>query len=212
MIWTLLPVSLIYGLAAAMVFRRFSDEALVHTSVNRMVAHLMEFRLFIDSPAVIVRAQWELLRENLRLLRLVLVPCVIMAALFAVLFPTLDGMYGHAPLNTGQRSVVTARIGDGTLEVPAGIRVETEGVHALRDGEVSWSVRPLGGVDGQLRVRNGGRSLTRRVVAGDGIVYGWQAPFAKPEIEIRYPARTVLGLNWMVWFFLISSLAALGHR
>ncbi len=212
MIWTLVPVSLIYGLAAAMVFRRFSDEALVHASVNRMVAHLMEFRLFIDSPAVILRAQWELLRENLRLLRLVLVPCLIMVALFAFLFPTLDGMYGRAPLNTGQSSVVTARIADGTLEVPAGIRVETEGVRSLRDGDVSWSVRPLGRVDGQLRVRDGGRSLTRRVVAGDGIVYGWQAPFAKPGIEIRYPARTVLGLNWMVWFFLISSLAALGHR
>ena len=131
-----------------------------------------------------------------------------MAFAFVILFPTLDAMYGHAPLPTGKASVVTARVADGTLEVPAGIRVETEGVRSTSDHEVSWRVRPLGRVSGELRVN----SLTRHVVAGDGIVYGWRAPFVTPGIEIAYPARAIFGMNWMVWFFVISSVAALAFR
>ena len=208
MIWTLLPVALIYGFAAALAFGRFADESLVRASINRMIAHVMEFRLFIDSPALIFRAQRELLVENFRLLRLVLLPGGVMAFIFVMLFPTLDAMYGHAPLPAGQVSVVSAHVADGTLEVPAVIRVETDGVRSASDHEVSWRVRPLGRVNGELRVG----LLTRRVVAGDGIVYGWRAPFVTPGIEIAYPARVILGMNWMVWFFLISSLAALGFR
>jgi hypothetical protein len=208
MIWTLLPVAWIYGFAAELAFRRFADESLVRASINRMVAHVMEFRLFIDSPALIFRAQRELLGENLRLLRLVLLPGAVMAFVFVMLFPTLDAMYGHAPLPAGQASVVSAHMADGTLEAPAGIHVETEGVRSASDHEVSWRVRPLGRVNGELRVNDGVLSLTRRVVAGDGIVYGWRAPFTGPGIEIRYPVRAILGKNWMVWFLAVSSLAA----
>ncbi len=119
MIWTLLPVSLIYGLTAALVFRRFSDQALIRAAINRMIAHVMEFRLFLDSPALVLRAQRDLLRENLRLLRLVLLPSAILAIIFIILFPQLDAMYGHAPLQVGEPSVVTAQlIGDAVLEAP----------------------------------------------------------------------------------------------
>ena len=73
-----------------------------------MMAHVMEFRLFLDSPALVLRAQRDLLRENLHLLRLILLPCAILAFIFIVLFPQLDAMYGHAPLPVGEPSVVTA--------------------------------------------------------------------------------------------------------
>ena len=56
------------------------------------------------------------------------------------------------------------------------------------------------------------RVLTRRIVAGDGPIYGVRLPFSSPAIEIPYPRKTVLGVNWMVWFFLISTAAAIGYR
>src|SRR5580698_10562418 len=117
MIWTLLPVSLIYGLAAALVFHRFSDQVSIRQTINRMMAHVMEFRLFINSPALVLRAQRDLLRENFHLLRLILRPCALLALLFIILFPQLDAMYGHAPLAVGAPAVVTARLaGDAILE------------------------------------------------------------------------------------------------
>jgi uncharacterized membrane protein (DUF106 family) len=213
MIWTLLPVSLIYGLAAALVFRRFSDQESIRETVNRMMAHMMEFRLFLDSPALVFGAQRDLLRENLRLLRLTLLPCAILAVLFIILFPQLDAMYGHAPLPVGEPSVVTVPLDSGAvLEAPAGIEIETPGVHVIRDRQVSWRVRPLGRTAGELKVRYDGRVVTRQIVAGGGLIYGWKLPFSSPAIEIRYPRTAVLCANWMVWFFLISSAVAIGYR
>lgn len=209
MIWTLIPVSIVYGLAAALVFRRFSDEASIRRTINKMMAHVLEFRLFLDSPVLVLRAQRDLLRENLRLLRLVLLPCVILALIFIALFPQLDAMYGHAPLKAGERSVVTAQLsGDAVLEAPAGIEVETPGVHSVHDKEVSWRIRPLGRTSGELNVQYSGGVLTKQIVAGGGLIYG----FSTPRIRIYYPRTNVLGINWMVWFFLISSAPAIGYR
>jgi hypothetical protein len=217
MIWTLLPVSVIYGLAAALMLRRYSDQALIRATINRtinrMMAHAMEFRLFLDSPALVLRAQRDLVRENFRLLRLVLLPCAILVLIFTILFPQMDAMYGHAPLPVGEPSIVSAQlIGDAVLEAPAGIRVETPGVHVIHDRQVSWRVRPIGRIAGELKVLCDGRVLTRQIVAGGGLIYGWKLPFSSPAIEIRYPRTAVLGANWMVWFFLISTASAIGYR
>lgn len=216
--WTLVPVAAIYGLAAALAFRRWSDEASLRRTVNLMMAHVMEFRLFLDSPALVLRAQRDLLRDNLHLLRLMALPGVVLAGLFIVLFPQLDAMYGHTPLRAGQSSVVTAQLGDAalsgspSLEAPAGIEVETPGVRAVHDRQVSWSVRPLGRASGELKLRYDGRVLTKQIVAGGGLIYGLTLPFTSPAIDIRYPRASILGVNWMVWFFLISSGVAIAWR
>jgi hypothetical protein len=213
MTWTLLPVGVIYGLAASLVFGRFSDQVSMRRTINRMMAHLMEMRLFLDSPALVLRAQRDLLRENLRLLRLILLPGAILAFIFILLFPQLDAMYGHAPLRVGEPSVVTVRLdGDAALEAPAGIKVETPGVHVTHDREISWRVRPLGRTAGELKLHYYGRVLTKQIVAGGGLIYGLNLPFSSPAIEIHYPRKAVLGVNWMIWFFLISTAAAIGYR
>jgi hypothetical protein len=213
LIWTLIPVSAIYGFAAALVFVRFADRAAIRRTTNRMMAHVMESRLFIDSPALVLRAQRKLLRENLHLLRLILLPCAILALIFIVLFPQLDAMYGHRPLKVGEQAIVTAYIGGAaSLEPPAGIDVETQGIQAVHDRQISWRVRALGRTSGELKVRYSGGTLTKRIVAGGGLINGWKFPLSTPAIEIQYPRAVVLGVNWMVWFFVISSGAAIGYR
>jgi len=209
LIWTLIPVSAIYGVAAAFVFVRFSDRASIRSTTNRMMAHVMEFRLFLDTPALVFRAQRDLLRENLHLLRLILLPCAILALIFIVLFPQLDAMYGHTPLKAGERAIVTAHAReDSILEAPPGIAVETPGAYNVHERQISWRVRALGRVSGELKIG----SVTKRIVAGGGLIDGWRIPFRSPEIEIQYPRAAVLGVNWMVWFFFISSAAAIGYR
>ena len=209
MIWTLIPVSAIYGLAAALVFVRFTDRAAIRRTTNRMMAHVMEFRLFLNTPALVFRAQRDLLRENLHLLRLILLPCAILALVFIVLFPQLDAMYGHRPLKAGERAIVTARAGTGAiLEAPPGIEVETTGAYNVHERQISWRIRALGRVSGELKIG----SARKPIVAGGGLIYGWKIPFRSPEIEIQYPRAAILGVNWMVWFFVISSAAAIGYR
>jgi hypothetical protein len=42
-----------------------------------------------------------------------------------------------------------------------------------------------------------------------------EAPLSDAEvdwIEVRYPAATVYGLHWLIWFFAISAITALALR
>ena len=57
--WALAIVSLACGAAVVWVFRRTSDGAAVRNAVRQIVAHLLEFRLFFDEPALIRRRQAE---------------------------------------------------------------------------------------------------------------------------------------------------------
>src|SRR5580698_786321 len=133
----LVLIAAAYGAIAVSVFRNFAKKSSLQKSVNRILAHLMELGLFLESPALVVRAQRELMLENLRLLRLILTPACILGAVFAILVPVLNTMYGRAPLPVGQPSVVTVKLKDATvpveLETPTGIAVETPGVRDVHD-------------------------------------------------------------------------------
>jgi len=178
---TLIPLSALCGIVTGLVFRRFGSGGLKQT-VNRILAHLMELRLFLDEPALVWRAQRDLLRENLRLFRHIALPCLITAPLMALVLWQGDLFYGHGPLRAGEAVVVTARDLNARLEAPADVAVESPAVRIPRLNEVSWRVRPVHEFSGSL---------------GKGV-------------EIPWPRVSVTGVSWMVWFFLISALAAFG--
>jgi hypothetical protein len=177
--------SILYGIAAVYIFRRFTDKPSIRRTVNRILAHVMELGLFLDSPSLILRAQRDLLKENLLLLRLTILPAAILALLFAILYQPLNATYGRAPLPVGEPAVVTIPIEDKIpqLDPPAGIALETPAVRVLHDHEISWRVRPLRPTSTNLKFRIDNRIAT--------------------SIKIPYPERA-----WLLEFALISSLSA----
>jgi hypothetical protein len=232
-LWTLIPISVVCGWAAMAVFRSFSNQDAIRRASNRLMAHLMEFRLFIDEPALILRAQRDLLIENGRLLRLVFVPSLILAVLFFILIPQLESFYGRAPLQPGQPAVVTVQMKAGvegapslTLRAPAAISVETPGVNIPRLHQISWRVRSHGDAAGDLEVMGASHPVTKTIASGRGlhriseqrttaigsfVLHPIESPFsdrAIRSIDVQYPSATILHLHWLVWFSLISSVSA----
>jgi len=229
---TLLPVSVLAGIAMLLVFRRASDQAAVRRAKNQATAHLLEFRLFMDEPRLILRAQRDLALANLRFMKLMLRPVLVLAVPTALLLVELDAFYGHAPLPAAQPAIVTAHLQrDPTavsveLTAPTGIAVEGPGVRIPAAREVSWRIRPLAAAAGSLKLLCGDRVLTKTVAAGAGVHYlserrsslaafFWhptEAPITAGEIdwiEVRYPAARILYLHWLVWFFAVSGITAL---
>ena len=201
---TLFLVSVIYGVVAVLVFRRFTERAAIRGCVNRILAHVMELGLFLDSPGLVFGAQRDLLRENLRLLRLVALPGAILAVLFALIYTPMNTLYGRGPLPVGEPSVITIQMKDAAmppveLEAPVGVAVETPGVRIVHDRQVSWRVRPLRRSSGDFKVH-----VENRVVAAGFFL---RDP-AISSIEIRYPKATILGFSWLVWFVAASSVSA----
>jgi len=187
---TLAPLSVLCGILAGFVFRRFASKN-TRSTVNRILAHIMELRLFLDEPGLVWKAQRDLLRENLRLFGQIAVPSLIVAPLLGFVMWQADAVYGRAPLRADEAAVVTAHARSGDLanvriEAPAGVAIETPGVRIPRLREVSWRIRPL-------------RQFSGRLGANADV----------ERIDIPWPRASVLGCSWIVWFFGISSLSAL---
>ena len=202
-------------------------------TINRIIAHLLEFQLFVDEPLIVLRAQRDLIGQNLRLLRLCLRPILILAVPYFFLFVLLNSCFSHAPLALAKPAIVTVQLNRLTglpaiaLRAPEAIEVETEGVRALASKQVSWRIRPIRRFIGQLTVLRDGRSLTKSVTAGSGFrcaaavrqgsIAGFLAdpaelPFRDRDIswiEVRYPRATVLGSPWLAWFLIVSCISAM---
>lgn len=230
---TLVPLAMLVGLAIIAVYRRFTNEAALRRGGNRMIALAMEFRLFIDEPALVFRTQRELLVENLRLLKLIAPATLIVSVVLVALYPQLDAWYGRAPLPLNEAAVITARFDAMPPSAPVlrtgsnALRIETDGVRALSTREVSWRIRPVNPAAVDLEVATAAGRVNKHVIAGGGLHYiaplrasSWIAavmhPFERPvsmrgfdEIAVAYPRREILGFDWTVWFFGISSLAAI---
>lgn len=230
---TLIPISILAGVAILLVFRYTSDQAAVRRAKGIAQAHLLEFRLFMDDPVLVLRAQRDLVVANLRFLKLMLRPFLWMLVPMGLLLAVLEAFYGHAPLRVGDAAIVTAKVKDAaaslTLQAPDEIAVETPPVHVLTERQVSWRIRPQRAVTTDLQILDNGQAVTKRISAGNGIhflserrgsllsllLYPTEPPLSGHEIEwieIRYPPAVILHLHWLIWFLAISGVTAFALR
>jgi hypothetical protein len=216
------------------VFWKLSDRNAIRSAINRLWAHMLEFSLFFDDPIVVLRAQRDLLAANWHLLKLITLPSLVLAALFLLILSQLEALYGRAPLPPNEPAIVTVRfmptssdqLSRYALESPKGTTLEAPGVRAESVREISWRIRPNHASKGILQIIGPGRAVQKTVIAGSGVHYLSRRressifrfllhPTERPlsdgtieSIEIRYPPATILHLHWMVWFVLVSVIAA----
>jgi len=216
--WSLAAISVAWGLGTFWVFRRFSDRAALRIVGKRIYAHLLAIRLFSEEPALVWRAQKALIADNLRFLKLMAVPVLILGIPFALCYEPFDTIYGVRPLQPGQGAIVILHNTDApaTLKVSHEIAIETPPIRNLEARQVSWRIRPLAPVRGNLRVELPGTIVTRSIAAGDpnlSPTYRRESPGSGPWLEVDYPRASVLffglSLPWLAWFLLISSASAI---
>lgn len=234
--WTLAAISVLAGAATAWVFRLFSRGRGLRQAANRIQAHLLEFWLFVDEPALVWKSWRGLLAANARLLRVVLVPLVILSVPMVPLFYCMDSSYGHSPLAVGSPALVTIAVNQPldrlspVLTAPDGLAIESPPVRVFSSRQVSWRIRPLHAMSGTLRCALGGSTVEKSVYAGPGfrrlsrrrsrsildlVRYPAEAPLtAGPVewIEVCYPSAAVrlcgVEAHWSVWFIAFSLLGA----
>lgn len=234
---SLLVISIASGIGLLWVFQKTSDQAAIRRTKKKLQAHLLEIRLYGDDPAVIWQAQKNLLAANARYFALMLRPALVVTLPMVLLLVVLDGYYGKQPLEVGRPAILTAQLeNDATragalrLEAPPQIRVETPGVRALAERQISWRIRPIGEVAGELRLVSDGVTVTKSVAAGDGprfvssrrvrslpalLLYPGEKPLPAAGIEwveVDYPSAGVrmfgLKAHWLVWFIVLSMASA----
>lgn len=230
---SLVPVSILAGIGMLLVFRHASDQAAIRRAKSIAQAHLLEFRLFMDEPRLILRAQRDLIVANARFLKLMLRPVVVLALPMGLLLAGLEAFYGHAPLRVGQPAIVTAQLKDAAallaLKASPDVAIETPPLRVPADRQVSWRIKPLRAATTELEIVRDGRTVRKSVSAGAGVQFlserrgSMASLFLRPTepplsggeiewIEVRYPDAVVLRLHWLIWFFGVSGITALALR
>jgi len=210
-------IAAVTGVVLLWMVKRFSDQARIAVAKHQMRARLYAMRLYTDDPALILRAQRELLLWTARYLAHMLRPIAIAAVPAMVLFLQLDNVYGHRPLGPGESAVVTAQFGGGT-DVRAlaatlegrGVVVETPGVRVPDRRQICWRVRAIDRISGSLVLHAGGQSISKACRCGHGL---WGL---SPSIQVSCQAPTMdvfgYGMDWAWWFGIVSLISMLAMR
>ena len=199
--WSLTAISAAAGVAMLLAFKHFSDQVRIERVKRQVRAHLYALRLYSDEPAMIFRAQRQLLVWNARYLALMLRPTAVIIVPTVLLLWQLDSVYGVRPLAIGERAVVTARFADSddlhTLSPVLsgdGIVVETPPVRIPVEHRVCWRIRALQPRPKNLTVRSNRAAHVR-------------------SVAVVYPPASIdlfgWGLHWLWWFFIASVVTML---
>jgi hypothetical protein len=222
-------VAALCGAATMAVYRRAGGLDSASRTLKRLVAHLVEFRLFASEPVLIWRAQLASIRESARLFLIMAKPALLMALPMAWLLVQLDSTYGHAPLPLNQPAIVTVHLARAldaadaasALVAPPEIAVETPPVRATSQREIYWRLRPLRAVRSVVTLKLHDGEFTKSIDAGRGGAWlsrcrmrSMLAFLVHPQerrlppgdvdwIEVTYPAGP-----WLAWFLAFSTLGA----
>jgi len=233
---SLVPLSVLLGIAMLWVFRRTSNQAAIRKVKAELQAHLYEMRLFTDEPLLIWKAQWGLLKANVRYLTMMLVPALVLTIPMVLIFAQLECFYGYAPLEPGQEAIVTLQMkNEGgpapVLRAPDGIVVDSPAIRMEGDQQISWRIRALRPVTGDMQFVFPDATVEKTVQAGMGPQYVserrvssaldliWHPSESRLPagpvdwIELRYPAATVhalgVDLHWLIWLLILSMASGL---
>lgn len=232
--WALAAAGVVAGIASLWSFRRWCDMRKLRILANRVIAHLLEIQLFSDEPALLLRAQRDLLVANGRFLKALAGPSLLLSLPFLPCLVALNAMFARAPLPVGHAAVVTLKLSesaqrgarDPELIAPPGIRVEAEPVHVLRLHEMSWRLRPTRAAAGELQILWNGQTIRKSISSrpgmqwlSDGRAGTLPAFFRYPQewpfrhigvayVALPYPSAVIFGVTWIFWFSLTALAGA----
>ena len=225
-------LALLLGAVTAAVFHRLADRSALRAARGELRASLMEVWLYRHDPALVLRAESRLLRANVRLLRGLLPPLALCAALTAPVLVQSWHRFGLEPAAPGAQVLLTAELAPGAGEPPwprleweTGRGEVTAVVRQPSVDRIVWRLRPTetGIHTLSLIGANGSEALPLAVGAAPGSITTsresspWRLlihPRGSPlsagsglgRIWVEYPRS---GAERLIWPAVLSLLAAL---
>ena len=175
-IGVLLIHGLLMGVLALSVYALVSNQASIKRTKNRLLARVLEIRLFQDDPLAVIGSFFRVLGGTFLYMRDSLMPLFVMLPIVVLWITQLAGFFEWRPLRPGETTVVAVKMEKGTdissgapkLSVPAGMTVETEAFRSLKDNEVVWRVKADGAATGTMKIDVAGESIEKEVAAAGG--------------------------------------------
>lgn len=133
----LMGISAATGVLLMFLFRATSNPEGIRATRDAFKAHILEMRIYQDDVVLILKGLGSALYANLRYLRVVLKPLLILGLVVASIFFQLDERYGRSALAPGDETLLTVTLRDGVDPMNAPISV------AAPDGGVVVDAKPV---------------------------------------------------------------------
>ncbi|MBN2040302.1 MAG: hypothetical protein JW864_09690 [Spirochaetes bacterium] len=233
-VWPVLIVSLAAGIFVMIVFRMTLNSKRVKFAKRRIIAHLLEIPLYKDNIRILLSAQKNILRFNLKFLTSILKPVLIVIIPMSVCVFQMQKWLGYEPLSTKGSAVFRVILDDKnafnkiSIEPGEGINIDTPALRIAEDNEISWRISADKPGRHNIKINIDDSVLYKNIIAADDTLvkltpriilkpgfYKLLYPSNKSltadtnirEIAIDYKPRTVNlpGLE-MHWLVLFSML------
>ena len=239
--WPLTVFALLVAAGTLLVVGKFSNQARIATTKNRIKAHLLELWLFRDDLRTVLSAQVSILWLNVRYVALTMKPMLVLLIPLTLIVAALEPWFGMRPLRPGEAAIISLHAVDGTAAANAslvageGVAVETPPLRIAATNEIDWRIRVLKSGVHTVSIEVGGQTHEKRIVASDQLARVtpsrtasfWQ-PFLNPveaslptssridRIDVHYPENTVTlfgwHMHWLVFFIGACFLFVLALR
>ena len=176
----LVAVALPTTIVMLLLFKWTTAQRRLAAVKRRMHAGLLELRLFNDDLVAIARTSLDLVGQSIAFVRLSILPLALALVPVTVLLAHLHARYAYAGLRTGESAVVTVRLEDGVgagarrpaldVQVPNGLRMDTEALWSPSLREASWRLTAVRRGDYSVRVTVDGEAADKRVMVADAPV------------------------------------------
>lgn len=201
---TLVPISVVVGVLALLLFKWTSNQRALEAARRRQVAGFFEIRLFNDDLRNLLGAQGRILKATGRYFLHTLIPLAILAVPFVLIVAQLQFHYGYLGLTAGETTLLKVRLEESTLSggsekprstltAPSGVEVETPAVWIPSERTLVWRLRAAGPGDYTLQLDVGGERHTKSLTVSDRVVRRSPVrPGRNLGAQLLYPAEAPL--------------------
>src|SRR5678815_4948435 len=148
--WQVVVLALPGALFALWVYKMVSNQEAIRDAKDKIVAYLLELRLYRDDLRVLLRAEGRVFASIGRYLAHSLLPMVLMLPIFLLMLIQIESRFAFRGLAPEEAAIVTAHIESDrpvsqlpvSLDADDGLSIVTPALRADSEGEVYWKVQP----------------------------------------------------------------------
>jgi len=230
-------ISLLTGLLMLIVFRYTSNQEGIRKVKNKIKAHLLELRLFKDSLALSLKAQGNILRNNLKYIGYSGKPLLVMIIPLVLILIQLNFWFAYQSLRPGEATILKVKLKEGQnvldldlfVEPPPSLAIETPPLRIEEEEEINWRLRAMEKGLHSLTFKINGQSFIKKVAVDqkpltkisplkvqqnfiDELFNPGEPPLPRDlpikSIEVKYPAKNMNLFGWHLhWIIVYFSLS-----
>jgi hypothetical protein len=163
-------ISAISALIFLIIFKHTSNQKKIHHYKNKILAYILEIRLYKDQPILTIKNILFILGNNFIYLRYTLIPMIAIIPLLLIISVQLNNRYGYSPLEIDNRFIIRADL-DKTIvsdigaslerircDTSKGLFLETSPIRIASEASIFWRAKIIS--------QNSGRHFCKIVIAG----------------------------------------------